>query len=207
VLDLAAGTGRLARLLVPVVGSVVAVEPSPAMRAVLAGRLPEVRVVEGVAEDLPFPDGSFDAVVVGEAFHWFDAPAALEEIARVLRPRGGLALLWNVQVARDPEWPSDLNDLVMEQRRAAVPRFPRYAEGRWRDAFEATDRFGPLASDGALHDHRLDRDGVVAQVGSWSFIAALADGVREPLLERVRELAPAESTTTFRTEVHWTRKR
>jgi SAM-dependent methyltransferase len=205
VLDLAAGTGQLGRLLLPVVGSVVAAEPSPDMRRVLAERLPEAQVVDGTAEELPVPDASFDAVVVGQAFHWFAAPAALEEIARVLRPGGGLALLWNVQVTRDPDWPLELGELVREHRRAAVPRFPRHSEGRWRDAFLGTDRFAALSSAEALHQHRLDRDGAVAEIASWSFIAALADDEREPVLERVRELVPEASVATLRTEVHWTR--
>ena len=86
VLDLAAGTGKLTRLLVPTGAHVVAVEPVPAMRALLT----DVDALDGTAEAIPLPDASVDAVTVGQAFHWFDPPTALAEIDRVLRPGGRL---------------------------------------------------------------------------------------------------------------------
>ena len=92
VLDLAAGTGKLTRLLAEHGAELVAVEPSAAMREAFVSVLPGVPVHEGTAEKIPLADTSVDAVVVAQAFHWFDAPRALVEIARVLRPVGGLAL-------------------------------------------------------------------------------------------------------------------
>jgi SAM-dependent methyltransferase len=93
-LDLAAGTGKLTESLLPR-GTVVAVEPDPAMLAELRDRLPAVDAREGSAEQIPLPDGSVDAVLVGQAWHWFDPERAYSEIARVLRPGGVLAALWN----------------------------------------------------------------------------------------------------------------
>src|SRR5690606_25154234 len=90
VLDLAAGTGKLTRLLVPTGAEVVAVEPVAEMRAVLSAVLPGVEALDGTAEAIPLPDASVDAVTVAQAFHWFDPPVALAEIARVLRPGGTL---------------------------------------------------------------------------------------------------------------------
>ena len=94
-LDLAAGTGKLTRVLAEHADDVVAVEPLDGMRRVLERRLPHVRVLAGTAEAIPLADGAVDAVFVAEAFHWFDLPRAVAEIARVLRPGGGLAVLWN----------------------------------------------------------------------------------------------------------------
>src|SRR5262245_17599074 len=90
VLDLAAGTGRLTRLLTERVARVIAVEPDAAMRAVLSGTTDCHAVLDGTAEAIPLEDSSVDAVFVAEAFHWFDTGPALAEIARVLRPCGGV---------------------------------------------------------------------------------------------------------------------
>src|SRR5437016_9520559 len=84
VLDLAAGTGRLARPLLAAGMDVVAVEPLADMRAFLAGAIGAERVLDGRAEAIPLPDGSLAAVVVGNAWHWFDGPRAVVELARVL---------------------------------------------------------------------------------------------------------------------------
>lgn len=102
VLDLAAGTGKLTRQLVRRDLSVVAVEPGDEMRAVLKRVLPGVAALAGTAEAIPLPQWSFEAVTVGQAFHWFDPEAALAEMARVLRPGSGIALLWNRWDEEDP---------------------------------------------------------------------------------------------------------
>src|SRR5438105_7464268 len=88
VLDLAAGTGKLTRQLLPTGSRVIAVEPSAEMRAVLEASLLEVEALDGTAESIPLPDGSVDAITVAQAFHWFKLPDALEEMRRVLRPAG-----------------------------------------------------------------------------------------------------------------------
>src|SRR5262249_15575872 len=95
VVDLGAGTGKLTRSLVVRGHGVTAVEPLDEMRAHLEDVLPNVRALNGRAEEIPLPDESADVVVSAQAFHWFDHDAALPEIARVLRPGGRLALVWN----------------------------------------------------------------------------------------------------------------
>lgn len=99
VLDLGAGTGKLTAGLRPLVGSVIAVEPVAEMRRVLAAGQPQVEVRAGTAEAIPLATGAVDGVLVAAAFHWFNPDAALAQIHRVLRPGGGLGLLWN-----RPEW-------------------------------------------------------------------------------------------------------
>src|SRR5690606_27842380 len=86
-----------------------------AMLAELRVRLPDVSALQGRAEAIPLEDASVDAVLVGQAFHWFDREAALPEIARVLRPGGVLAALWNLEDVR-VEWVAAL---------ARVSRLPR----------------------------------------------------------------------------------
>src|SRR5882757_2908994 len=95
VLDLAAGTGKLTAAITALGFEVVAVEPDDAMRMELSALMPAVTALAGTAEKIPLPDASVDAVLVGQALHWFDHEHSLPEIGRVLRPGGVLAGLWN----------------------------------------------------------------------------------------------------------------
>jgi SAM-dependent methyltransferase len=207
VLDLAAGTGKLTRQLVGLVGRVTAVEPAGGMLAVLRERLPEVDAREGAAEAIPLADGVVDAVFVGEAFHWFQTADAAREIVRVLVAGGGLALLWNRARWSDDDlpWHSAFSALSRPYREAAG-EFP--AE-RWQDALEASGLFEPLRSTEAEHVQVTDPEGFVAQVASWSWIVNLPDGERTRFLAQVRELIgeQGELQLRYRTEIHWTRRR
>ncbi|WP_043173417.1 class I SAM-dependent methyltransferase [Streptomyces sp. NRRL B-24484] len=111
VLDLGAGTGLLAGALRAAGHEVVAVEPDERMRAVAAERHPGMRVLAGSAEDIPLPDGSVDAVVVGQAYHWFTPQDALPQIHRVLREGGAFAALWNIRDDRTP-WVAALSGIA-----------------------------------------------------------------------------------------------
>src|SRR3954451_8153455 len=196
VLDLAAGTGKLTRPLVAAGLRVVAVEPVAEMRAALPGAL------EGTAEAIPLGDGSVDAVTVGQAFHWFDGDAALAEIARVLRPGGLLALVWNRRGEEDP-----VNRAIEGRVGPYRADTPSHRGSRWRAAFAHTALFGPLAEE--MFDNVLeqDADGLEARVGSISFIAALPEGERASVLERARAIAgPGVVTIPYRTELHTCRR-
>ncbi len=139
VLDVGAGTGKLTTVLVAAGHPVVAVEPDPGMRAVLAARdLPGVDVLDGTGEALPAGDATVGAVAYGQAWHWVDPAAAGPEARRVLVPDGTLALLWNLpDVAVD--WVEDLNRISGQPERSAgapgpeVPGFgaPTLVETRW----------------------------------------------------------------------------
>lgn len=102
VLDVGAGTGKLTRGLVALGFDTVAVEPGAPMLAQLREAVPEAEAHEGAAEAIPLPDSSVDAGFAGQAFHWFDPERALPELHRVIKPGGGLALLWNWWDERDP---------------------------------------------------------------------------------------------------------
>ncbi|SCG52861.1 class I SAM-dependent methyltransferase [Micromonospora inositola] len=95
VVDLGAGTGILTRGLVALGHQVTPVEPDPGMRTQLGAATPGVTALAGSAESVPRPDGTADAVLVGQAYHWFDKERAHVEIARVLRPGGTFAPIWN----------------------------------------------------------------------------------------------------------------
>jgi SAM-dependent methyltransferase len=206
VLDLAAGTGKLTRLLVPPGAELVAVEPVEEMRAALARALPEVTTLAGTAEDLPLSEDSVDAVVAGSAFHWFRGDEALAEIHRVLRPGGRLGLLWNV---RDDSvrWVAELTEIMEPYRSDA----PGYRSGAWKEAFARTPLFSPLRREEFRHVHRLEPEAVVARVASVSFVAALSESDRAAVLERARALLARDPATRgrevvelpYRTDLWW----
>jgi SAM-dependent methyltransferase len=102
VLDIGAGTGKLTRGLVALGFEVVAVEPGAPMLSQLEKAVPEAQALEGAAESIPLPDTGVDAAFAGQAYHWFERERALPELHRVIRPGGGLALLWNWWDERDP---------------------------------------------------------------------------------------------------------
>jgi SAM-dependent methyltransferase len=102
VVDVGAGTGKLTRGLVALGLDVVAVEPGGPMLEQLRAAVPAAEALEGPAESIPLADGNVAAAFAGQAFHWFDRERAVPELHRVVRPRGGLALLWNWWDERDP---------------------------------------------------------------------------------------------------------
>jgi ubiquinone/menaquinone biosynthesis C-methylase UbiE len=181
VLDLAAGTGKLTRPLLASGLDVVAVEPVPEMRAGLPAT---VRALDGTAEAIPLTDGSVDAVTVGQAFHWFDGDKALDEIHRVLRPRGMLGLIWNRRVEDDP-----VNRRITELLESYRGDIPTHRHDAWRSAFERTALFEALEERVFANEQVLDAEGMEERIGSISFIAALEPDERSRVLERARSLA------------------
>jgi SAM-dependent methyltransferase len=206
VLDLAAGTGKLTRLLVSTGARIVAVEPAAGMRRRIEDELPEAEALAGTAEAIPLADESVDAVTVAQAFHWFDGDAALVEIHRVLVPGGRLGLIWNGREERDP-WQVRLGEIMEPYRGDA----PRYLAGAWREAFRRTTLFTPLTRARFGIAQELDPEGVVARVTSVSFIAALPDEERAGVADEVRLLLAEDPATrgrervtlSYRTDVYW----
>jgi SAM-dependent methyltransferase len=194
VLDLAAGTGKLTRLLVESGVTVIAVEPVAEMRAALPS---SVRVLDGTAEQIPVDSGTVDLVTVAQAFHWFDGDAALAEIHRVLRPGGRLALVWNRRI--EDASANDAIEAILAPYRANVPT---HHHDEWRPAFERTTLFGPLGDHVFANAQVLDADGMADRLGSISFVASLSDEERTPVLAAGRELAAdGPVTVPYRTEV------
>lgn len=176
VLDLAAGTGRLTEPLLEAGVDVVAVEPLAEMRAHVPAR---ARALDGRAEDIPLDDGTVDAVVVGQAFHWFDLPRAMTEITRVLRPGGALGLLWNLLDDADSAT-REFADLVGAEERTGVMRDdqpPPYA-----------DIEGMSIPQRCLFAHveRFDADRLADFVASRSQTILAPDDERTALLDAVR---------------------
>ena len=216
VVDLAAGTGKLTRDLAARYGRVIAIEPLGEMRAVIERALPAVDAVRGSAEEMPLAPASADAVFVAQAFHWFDGPRALAEIARVLREGGGLALLWNSTPweNREGPWFSALDDLL-EQSRADLSTLRRHGSGEWRRAFDGDHAFGPLQYAEFENPQRATRADFLAALASRSYVASMDAADRRQFLAEVERLlerddAPLEGDDVvmpLRTYVFWTRLR
>ncbi|CAN5633246.1 class I SAM-dependent methyltransferase [soil metagenome] len=168
VLELGAGTGILTLPLVAAGVDVIAIEPVEAMRTTLAERVPGAIVLAGTAESIPREDRSVDVVLASQSFHWFDAPAALDEIARVLRPSGRLVTVWNV---RDEELPWVAAYTEVVDRHAADT--PRYRSFDWRAAIDGDVRFTATDDWEVANPFPTDPQGVVDRALSTSFVAAL----------------------------------
>jgi len=183
VVDLAAGTGKLTQVLVEAGAEAVAVEPDAGMRAALARAVPGVEILAGTAEAIPLPDTSADAVLVAQAFHWFDARRACDEIGRVLRPSGVLGLLWNLRDGSVPwvadldrilDWPADVVARAGDLSFAEIERHPLFAAGGRRE----------FPNPVAFTASRL-----IDWTASTSRVAARPEAEREAVLAGVAELA------------------
>lgn len=200
VIDVGAGTGKLTRELVPSGATVLAVEPVPAMRAILGEVVPGARALEGTAEALPVADRAVDAVVVAQAFHWFDGPVALAEFHRVLRPGGRFAVVWNRRL-RDQPLHRAISEIIEPYRGHA----PSHYGGEWRQAIVSGGLFTPAGEVEVPYEQQFDASGLVDRVSSTSYIAALPDDERERVLARVRALAAQTGEPVrlgYMTEVH-----
>jgi SAM-dependent methyltransferase len=151
-------------------------------------------------------------VFAAEAFHWFDGKRALAEIARVLRPRGALVLMWNLPAGPTEPSTAALEQLIHERAPRDLEHDPgdlnsiRYASGVWRAAFTGAP-FEALQEERLPNPQTLDRDAFVAFLASMGWIADLPDVKRLPLLERIRSLLDAdEYRRPWKTHVCWTRK-
>jgi SAM-dependent methyltransferase len=187
VLDLGAGTGLLTDVVRAAGHSVVAVDPSPEMLAQLSERLPDVETHVGAAESLPVPDGSVDAVVAGQAAHWFDPAPTAAEMRRVLRPGGVVGLMWNFRDDRVP-WVAALEDLITEQS-------PDRADDR--STVDDLARLLPAVVDRFESGlaQTVTPDQVVAGIGTRSYAALMDPAQRTAFLGRVRALLDSHPDT------------
>jgi MOSC domain-containing protein YiiM/ubiquinone/menaquinone biosynthesis C-methylase UbiE len=209
-LDLAAGTGKLTRELVPSGAEIVAVEPIAEMRAKLKALAPTAEAIEGTAEQIPLDSHSIDAVVVGQAFHWFDAIRAVSEIRRVLRPAGAVGMIWQVRDTGKP-WLERLEDIIDR----ADDGHPRFRTGAWRQAFDRTALFEPIEEATFDYVQRAARETIVDRVASISYVAAMPAERRQIVIDDVRDLLSRDPDTAgadmidfpYTAHVYWTRPR
>jgi SAM-dependent methyltransferase len=197
VLDLAAGTGKLTRLLEPFGATLLAAEPVAGMRAAFRSLVPAVPLTAATAEALPFATASLDAVTVAQAFHWFDAARAGTELSRVLRPGGRLGLVWNAR-DRSENWVNDVWAIMDRVEKRA----PWRDHENWREsAARPLPGFGPMHTAEFRHEHELTPDAVVRRIASVSHVAVLPDDERQAVLAEVRDIVSTHPATRGRETV------
>ncbi|MGO4258712.1 class I SAM-dependent methyltransferase [Marmoricola sp. RAF53] len=177
VLELGAGTGKLTELLLAAGHEVLATDPLPEMLALLRGRAPGARTAVATAERIPVPSRSVDVVVCAESFHWFDHAVALPEIARVLKPGGVLALVWNVRDEGIP-WVRKLGRIIGSEMSTTELEEPAAHSEHFRDLVAEDFRFW----------QSLRRDELFDLVRSRSYVATLDEPTRDDVLARVGAL-------------------
>lgn len=178
VVDLGAGTGILTRAVLALGHEVVPVEPDPGMRVQLDRAIPGTTALAGSAESMPLPDGSADAVLVGQAYHWFDREAAHAEIARVLRAGGTFAPIWNTRDERVP-WVAELSRVAHLGDNAGnvVEKYADFG-----------DAFGPVELGEFAHRTTLTPDDVIGMLHTRSYWLAAPPEEQERVDRGLREL-------------------
>jgi SAM-dependent methyltransferase len=212
VLDLGAGTGRMSAPLLQAGYDVVAVEPLDAMRAILAGHIGSDRALPGRAEALPIDDASVDGAVCSDAWHWFDGARAADELARVVKPGGGVVVCVShpTWVGSDdaPHWFLDLAVVHAALDKGDHP----YLTGSQRpDGIEGHPLFEELQIRNVPFVHHTDREGIVAHWRSMSFVATLPDPQRARFLEELDRMLARRGVERvdipYRAELWITRRR
>lgn len=197
VLDLGAGTGKLTTTLLALGVEVIAVEPDPAMLSELRRSLPHVRALQGSAEAIPLPDASVDAVLAGNAMHWFDMDVAAPEMTRVLVPEGILAGLWNVFDDR-VDWVAQL-----ERISGSAAIGPRDTLSSWcaapgeahlPDLGSITALGTPERAD-FMHGQRRTADSLVATLATKAGILVMPEQEQEATLSRIRAFLASRPET------------
>jgi len=215
VLDLAAGPGKLTRVLADFKFDMTAVEPAAGMRAGFNAVLPHIPVLEGTSTKIPIPDAALDAVFIGQAFHWFATKESLLEIRRVLKKGGALVLIWNTE------------DGGSEGVKHLVPLYtkyefgvPQYRHGTWRNVFNDHADSLPFTPLQELHMNNpvpVTRDLIWARILSISYISAMSAEqqavVKKEILDYIEKAVPefiankaadASVIYPYRTDAFWT---
>lgn len=185
VLDLGAGTGIFTRQILPYVRNVTAVDPSSSMREWLSSETPGTEVLDGSDVAIPLDENTVNAVFVAQAFHWFDAPRALEEIHRVLTP-GGLGLIWN---ERDESvaWVEELSGAMRWDRHQP------YEVGTDLSHAIAAGPFRDVKRVEFKHVQTLTREGLYQRVLTTSYISLMDEIDRRALMKDVASVVERRS--------------
>ncbi len=210
VLELAAGTGKFTGHLRSANCDVTVVEPMATMRELLRRRMPELKILDAVAEAVPQPPASFDFIFAATAFHWFDPEETYSEMLRLLRPGGGVGLVWTTWSQENlPEWYLAIRKLIVPFEGSA----PRYKHMKWRVPFDLGNEFQVLQFERFEVARVMTMTEICERMLSISYISALPELVFQALRREMEEIL---KEYTLRGQVfrmpeeihcHWTFKR
>jgi SAM-dependent methyltransferase len=212
IVDIGAGTGRLSDPLTQAGYDVVAVEPLDEMRAILGGHIGPDRALDGRAEALPLDDAAVGGAVCSDAWHWFDGARAADELARVIRPGGGVVICVSLPTWRgDAEAPHWFLDLGVVHAALHKGDHPYLTGSRRPDGLEGHPDFEDLDVRDVRFVHHTDREGIVAHWASLSFVATLPGPQRARFLEELDAMLTRrgvdEVDIPYRAELWITRRR
>lgn len=185
VLELAAGTGKFTERLRQATSDLTVVEPMAAMRELLQSRMPDVRVMDAIAEAVPLPAASFDFIFAATAYHWFDPDESYSELHRLLRPGGGVGLIWTTWSSENlPEWYRAIRKLILPFEGTA----PRYKHMKWREPFDKNDEFQMLQFERYDVSRAMTMAEIIDRMLSISYVSALPDLVFHALRREMEEI-------------------
>lgn len=206
-IDLAAGTGKLTESLLDSQANLIAIEPIEGMRLVYAKLFPNIVLLNGKAESIPLAASSMDGVVVGTAFHGFDGCKALPEIARVLKLKGGLGLIWNV-LDDNVKWVKNIISL----RNAYAKREVKNCYMEWKTSFECcSGLFSELQHRTVSFSYLGNVQAIIDRMLSSSVIIPLTEIDKNNFVEDIIKVLNVSSLKTqerdllipYRTEIYW----
>jgi SAM-dependent methyltransferase len=196
VLDLAAGTGVATRQLLERGAHVVAVDPGAPMLLQLRRRTPHVPVVVARAEHLPFGDATFDLLCCATGWHWVEVASAVEQVRRVVRP-GGLLALWWANQARDDtiDWERAEGEVHERWKLRGGSRPPTEAGVGPREAANDLRRRGldVVVEHDLVWSRRISRETHLRMVGTYSVVLDLGERRHQLLADIAEALAPWDS--------------
>ena len=191
VLDIGAGTGKLTRALAARGLEVIAVDPSPKMLEQLRANLPGAVVHPGTAEDIPLADASIDVAVAAQVWHWVDQELALPSVARVLRPGGTLALVWNMRDESVP-WIKRLTGVMHGSQAEVFVEIGQIERGP----------FGEIETAEFGWEREITRDELLDLVRSRSYFITASPDRQAEVIERVGHLLDTDPDLSGAD--HWT---
>jgi len=194
IVEIASGTGLFTRVLLAhpdwgCIRSLKAIEPSEGMREAFLKYTQDDRVeaFNGSFDDTGVESGWADLIVIAHAFHWcLDHEAAAAEFARVLKPGGVLALVWNVEDGDAASWLKQVRERVESHRQG-----PNMYSGLWRQLFDApsyTKHFTPPEAQSFLHHVPTTTEGVVNRGLSSSCVATLSEADKGVFVKDVKAI-------------------